>query len=133
MTYLLDTHVLIWLTLSPDRLGHKTKAALSNLDSVRYLSAVSTMELSRLIFRERVRLPQPLHQWLPRAFSELLLEDIPFTHAIAMECYALPGEFHADPCDRELVATARVSGCTLVTADEKILAYPHVQSWDACK
>jgi PIN domain nuclease of toxin-antitoxin system len=33
-------------------------------------------------------------------------------------------EFHADPADRLIVATTRELGGTLLTADEKILAWP---------
>ena len=53
--------------------------------------------------------------------------------AVAIEAYALPGRFHADPADRLLVATARVHGLTLVTADKRILKYPEVRVIDARK
>ena len=43
------------------------------------------------------------------------------------EAYSLPGEFHSDPADRVLVAAARLNKLTLVTSDQKILDYPHVQ------
>jgi PIN domain nuclease of toxin-antitoxin system len=36
--------------------------------------------------------------------------------------------FHSDPADQILVATARIYNLTLITADRKILAYPHVRS-----
>lgn len=36
---------------------------------------------------------------------------------------ALP-DLHADPFDRLLIAQAMTEECTLVTADEKVLAYP---------
>jgi PIN domain nuclease of toxin-antitoxin system len=54
-------------------------------------------------------------------------------HRIAAEAYSLPGEFHKDPADRLLVATARVLGAALVTPDELILAYPYVRTLDARK
>jgi PIN domain nuclease of toxin-antitoxin system len=46
--------------------------------------------------------------------------------AITAESTQLPGEFHRDPADQIIVATARVYGCPLVTSDDKILNYPHV-------
>ena len=53
------------------------------------------------------------------------------TPAIALGAYQLPGEFHSDPADRMIVATARHLNATLVTRDEKIRAYSHVRSlWD---
>ena len=42
-----------------------------------------------------------------------------------------PGELHRDPADRILVATARLTGASLVTSDERILTYArrgHVRS-----
>jgi PIN domain nuclease of toxin-antitoxin system len=62
-----------------------------------------------------------------------LFEDAAITHEIALQSYLLPGDFHKDPADRILVATARVLGCTLVTADTLILNYPHLVVWDARK
>jgi PIN domain nuclease of toxin-antitoxin system len=36
--------------------------------------------------------------------------------------------FHRDPADQIIVATARVFGCPLLTADTKIINYPDVQT-----
>jgi len=44
------------------------------------------------------------------------------------EAYSLPDTFHADPADRIITATARLKDCTILAADKKILAYPHVKS-----
>ena len=46
--------------------------------------------------------------------------------AIIQEAYSLPGNFHRDPADRILVATCRLRGLALLTADRLILDYPHV-------
>ena len=50
---------------------------------------------------------------------------------IALAAYELPGEFLRDPADRILVATAVVHNFTLMTADNRILEYPHLLSHDA--
>jgi PIN domain nuclease of toxin-antitoxin system len=56
---------------------------------------------------------------------------IPIDLDIMEEAFSLPGEFHADPVDRIIVATARRHGFSVVTADMKILSYPHVAVlWD---
>jgi PIN domain nuclease of toxin-antitoxin system len=44
------------------------------------------------------------------------------------EAYSLPDDFHADPADRIITATARLNNYKILTADKKILAYPHVKS-----
>ena len=63
--------------------------------------------------------------------NALLADIAPFTHDVALAAYDLPGEFHRDPADRVLVATAMESALTLVTADERILTYKHLLSLDA--
>ncbi|MDQ5917640.1 MAG: hypothetical protein QG660_751, partial [Pseudomonadota bacterium] len=55
---------------------------------------------------------------------------------IAVASTRLPGEIHADPADRIIVATARHLGATLVTADGLLLAYGaagHMKFLDAQK
>jgi len=47
------------------------------------------------------------------------------------EAYSLPGRFHSDPADRVLVAAARLYSSTLPTADDRILGYRDVPSFDA--
>lgn len=46
---------------------------------------------------------------------------------MAVEANNLPGDLHADPADRLIVATARTSKAQIATFDAKILGYPHVQ------
>ena len=52
------------------------------------------------------------------------LLDIDLT--VVQEAYSLPGEFHQDPADRILAATARIHRLALVTGDRKLIDYPHV-------
>lgn len=44
------------------------------------------------------------------------------------EAFSLPGDFHRDPADRLIAATARLNHMHVLTADNKILDYPHVRS-----
>jgi PIN domain nuclease of toxin-antitoxin system len=52
---------------------------------------------------------------------------IEFSPRIAVESTQLPGEFHRDPADQIIVATARIHNCPLLTLDKKILDYAHVK------
>jgi PIN domain nuclease of toxin-antitoxin system len=47
----------------------------------------------------------------------------PIEPSIAIDSVRLPGDFHADPADRIIVATARFHQATLLTADRAILSY----------
>ena len=44
------------------------------------------------------------------------------------EAYALPDPFHCDPADRLIVAAARRLSAPVVTADVRMLDYPHVRT-----
>jgi len=53
---------------------------------------------------------------------------IPLDNTIALRSIELPGHFHPDPADRIIVATAMTMGLALVTRDQKMLDYPHLQT-----
>ena len=95
------------------------------------ISPVSTLEVARLAWGGRVSLTGRVETWAEAALKALRAETAPLTHEIAAEAYRLPGEFHRDPADRMLVATARILDLTFVTAHEHVLAYPHVLTLDA--
>jgi PIN domain nuclease of toxin-antitoxin system len=96
-----------------------------------WVCPISTLEISRLVAVGDIRLSIPLAEWIAQSMADLSAQTVSVSHEIAMEAYALPGTFHRDPADRLLVAATRRNGLTLVTADERILAYPHVRTQDA--
>ena len=53
---------------------------------------------------------------------------MPVDNEIGIKSTVLPGDFHKDPADRMIVATARKLAVPLVTADEKIRNYEHVKT-----
>lgn len=131
MILLLDTHVLVWAESLDQRLGPETRALLLDSANTLLVSPITTLELSRLIALSRLNLKKTLHDWLALARQHLGFEDARFTHRTAIASYELPGDFHKDPADRMLVATARELDCLLVTADDLILGYSAVRTFDA--
>lgn len=131
MSWLLDTHVWIWSQLQPERLGKRTTSVLEDPTQGLYVSAVSTLELARLVSHGRVVLSIPVEKWAESALDLLSGNTLELDHTIAAEAYRLPDSFHRDPADRVLVATARRHQLTLLTADERILSYSHVRTRDA--
>ncbi|HET8562241.1 MAG TPA: type II toxin-antitoxin system VapC family toxin, partial [Candidatus Binatia bacterium] len=95
------------------------------------VSAVSTLEVGQLAFAGRIRLRGTVETWSQRATRSLALRTIDVTPPIAALAYSLPGSLHRDPADRILAATAMLHGCVLLTADERLLGYPHVMTRDA--
>ena len=131
MRVLLDTHVWIWTQEQPERLGPRTKRLLIGAEHENAVCPISTLEISRLVAAAEIRLSMPLAEWVAESMADLAAQTVSMSHEVAMEAYALPGAFHRDPADRILVAAARRNGLTLVTADDRILSYPHVRTQDA--
>lgn len=73
-----------------------------------------------------IRIPADL--WLDQAINQTGLEVFDLNPKIATESCNLPGDFHKDPADRIIVATARINELTLVTKDKKIIDYPYVKT-----
>jgi PIN domain nuclease of toxin-antitoxin system len=120
---LLDTHVLIWLDEGNSRLGKKalqvinTEFVAGNLS----VSAISFWEISMLIQKERLEMRLAVDVWR-KELLESGLREIPLDGAIAIRAGGLR-EFHGDPPDRLIVATALQTASTLATADQKILVW----------
>lgn len=92
---------------------------------------ISTLEIARLLAVDTLSLTVPLDTWIADSLRSLEETTLTVTHEIAAEAYSLPPVFHKDPADRILVAAARIHQLTLLTADERILQYPHVRTMDA--
>jgi len=66
--------------------------------------------------------------WIARSESLPFLDFVPVDNRIAIRSTRLPGSFHADPADRIIVATTLLLGATLITKDDKLRRYPHVDT-----
>ncbi len=131
VSLLLDTHVWIWTQERPEQIGSKTRRRMERREEELFVSTYSSLELARLCEAERIELKGSLELWTETSLKSLHCAEVDLSREIALGAYQLPGEFHRDPVDRVLVATARVMGLTLVTADERILRYRKVKTLDA--
>jgi len=82
---------------------------------------LSVWELGMLVQKGRLSLAGPVERWVEEALAVEGVTLTPLTAAMALEAASLPDPFPGDPVDRMLVATARLLGATLVTADRRIL------------
>ena len=124
---LLDTHAAIWLvdgTLAKPAVAQVIAAGLA--DGV-YVSPVSAWEVG-LLSKPRADgkqiqfLPDPT-TWFSTLMGKSIIKPASLTNEIAIASSTLPGQLHADPADRFLVATSRAMNIPLMTRDSKILAY----------
>jgi len=123
----LDTHIWVWWTHSPERLSQAQRELIETSETdVIGVSAISCWEVAKLVERGRLELPITLEEWFDQALSYPGILLLALSPEIAIESTRLPGEFHRDPADQIIVATARIYDCILVTSDDKILSYSHV-------
>ena len=121
---LLDTHCLLWLDQAVERMSRRARRLVDAASRAGDLgvSAISFWEVAMLIAKQRLRISRPLASWR-REWLQQGVVELPMTGAIGIDA-ALLATFHADPADRWIVATAREIDAVLLTADDRILAWP---------
>lgn len=128
-SYLLDTHVLLWLLGAPDRVPSGIRAELADRANELVVSAASALEISTKVRIGKLDAPT-LPTTLGRRLADLGATSLPIT----VEHGLLAGSMrwdHRDPFDRILVAQATVEELVLVTVDAAItgLPVPRVLTW----
>lgn len=119
----LDTHVLLWMDQNSSLLGNQARLLIDQAWRVGevMVSAISFWECAMLVERGRVVLPCDTDKW----HADLVdagVREVALDGCIALSAVALDWD-HRDPADRFIVATAIQLNATLLTADEKILAW----------
>jgi len=119
---LLDTHVLLWMSLDPKKLSKRAREAILDAwtkDGVA-VAAITLWELAWLAENGRVQVSGTVEAFVRACVSKVIIR--PITPEIAVHAVQLPSDYPKDPQDRLIGATARVEGLPLVTADTDILA-----------
>ncbi len=111
-----DTHIWVWSAA-----GDPRAEILRSFSGTAIVSAISQWEVSMLAMKGRLTLLPDEESW----FSSNLEPPVslaPLTAEISLASCRLP-DFHGDPADRIIVATAITLGIPLITADEKIIRW----------
>ena len=123
LSILLDTHILVWWHSDSARLAKAQARAILEMESRGdpvAISAITLWELAKMAGRGRVQTTGPLDLWIEDLNSHPSMTVLPLTARIAAESFQLGDDFHRDPADQIIVATARCHGLRLMTADERI-------------
>ncbi len=127
---LLDTHIWLWWISDPDKLSenaiHAIQLAMREKEII--ISTISTWEIALLIQKGRLELSIDIRDWVRKTEGLPFVRFIPIDNTIALRSVSLPGDFHADPADRIITATALSMGIPLVTKDKKIIDYPYINT-----
>lgn len=131
---LLDTHAFIWFvagTLASDTVELLLDASGVGGLLVSPITAWEIGLMSRDARSDRPTFDPDPATWYSAAISRPGLAEASFTGAIGLAASFLPGDFHKDPADRLLVATARKLSVPIVTRDRRILDYAAAGHVDA--
>lgn len=127
MVILLDTHVVLWLVKDRRLLSRPADRAV-RASSRRLLADVSLREVALLSHQGRVTLDRDTAEWLDEAVTQLDLEVVPISPRIAARSTRVAQNFHGDPADQLIAATAIELDVPLITADERLRASPAVRT-----
>jgi PIN domain nuclease of toxin-antitoxin system len=124
----IDTHIWYWWVQAPNLLTAAQQDAITaHTNDIMGVSAISCWEVAKRVAQGKMQLSRSINDWMPLALRFPGIHLLPLTPQISIASTQLPGSFHKDPADQIIVATARAYDCPLVTSDDKIRQYPHVQ------
>jgi len=126
---LLDTHVWVWYVSSP---GYLSQMAMEYVEQAKreqrvFISCISAWEVALLVKKGRLQLTIDVGDWISRSEKLPFFQFVPVDNAIALKSIYLSG-LHPDPADRMIIETALLLGAPIVTKDERIRAYPAVET-----
>lgn len=120
---LLDTHALLWVLLSPDRIPGPTLDLIRAAETEVTVSAASAWEIA--IKHRLGKLPeaQAVVHGYEHHLRRLRAEELPVTSRHALTAGMLAWD-HRDPFDRMIATQSMVESLTLVTRDSAFSALP---------
>jgi len=125
---LLDTCAIVWAISEPEAMTAKAREHIVAADAEVLYSPISCAEIACAVDRRSIELDRHWKTWFRHFVEGNGWQGVDIDLAVIEEAYSLPEPFHRDPADRILVATARLLSCPVVTADRRILDYPHVRT-----
>jgi len=120
---LLDTAVLIFAVVSPERLSKRAEAALRDPENIRELSSVSLAEIAIKTILGKLNISAEIAR---QAIRDMDIRILPFTADHAFRLFDLPAH-HRDPFDRQIIAQAFSEDIPVVTSDGQFRLYKELQ------
>jgi len=118
---ILDTCALLWLASSDKKLSRSARKQINEASAV-YVSAISGFEIAIKAARGKLNLPSPPQEWFESIVEHHGLAVLALELNICIAAAQLP-PIHDDPCDRFIIAAAKMNDLAVVTADERFEEY----------
>jgi len=125
---LLDTHAILWATLTPKELSPKARKVIADEANTLLVSSMSAWEISN-----KVRIGKlPEAEGLERSFLEFMAAAgytvLPLSVDVALRAGRLLGD-HRDPFDRMIAAQALALDIPVLSIDPKLDAFGIRRIW----
>ena len=118
---ILDTCALLWLASGDKKLSRSALKEINEASAV-YVSTISGFEIAIKVARGKLKLPSPPQEWFEKIVEHHGLAVLPLELNVCITAAQLP-PIHDDPCDRFIIAAAKISDLAVVTADERFEEY----------
>ena len=123
MSFLLDTHTLLWSLFDPERLGEKAAVSIRNPDMTVLVSVVSFWEISLKYSIGKLDLGNVMPDNFPALVLQSGFDILPLADTDAATFHNLPRKVHKDPFDRLIIWQAITHKLTLITQDKVFSEY----------
>lgn len=125
-SFILDTHIFIWLTEDNPSLPDDLRSMIDNADLV-YLSIASLWEIAIKLNLDKLSLQQD-YETIGAAIetSDILMLPISFEDTVRVRHLPL---HHRDPFDRILISQAMNHDLPIISADKKFDLYEIKRVW----
>ena len=128
MKVLIDTHVFLWILVSPKKLSSRARSIIESGDNHVLLSTASLWEIAIKEQVGKLFLPNPPERYLRRRIAESDIEMLPVSAQHALRLFSLPVH-HKDPFDRIIVAQSQEEDIAIITADAVMRRYEIEVIW----
>ncbi len=125
---LLDTHA--WLWWAGNRKELFSEKATETISPAEFLGVniISGWEIAMLVAKNRLVLKLDVQDWLIIAANRPGIRLLDISLEILVLSTRLQGNFHRDPADRVIAATALKCGVPLITKNRQLREYQHIQT-----
>ena len=124
---LLDTHVLLWVLLAPDRIPAETLATVRAPETTVYVSAASAWEIATKHRLGKLEGAAAVVSGYREHLARLRAGELAITGHHALTAGTLQWS-HRDPFDRVIVAQAVLESLPVVTSDAALVGFPAIRT-----
>ncbi|HEY9627261.1 MAG TPA: type II toxin-antitoxin system VapC family toxin [Coleofasciculaceae cyanobacterium] len=117
MSYLLDTHILLWWLFDDPKLDSTCRDIIRNPDHRIFVSSASTWEIATKYRIGKLPEAKQLVEEYPQILQQAKFIELAITAAHGLRAGSLPIA-HRDPFDRMLMAQAELENLPILTYDE---------------